>query len=407
MKILVYGINYYPECIGIGKYSSEMCEWLACKGHTVEVITAMPFYPDWKVMEDYKRKLWYTELINGVSVHRCPLYVPSKVTGFTRIIQELSFVLSSSIYWFKLIFTKFDIIISIAPPLQIGLPVLIYKQFHKVISIYHIQDFQMEAAKELGLIKNQFVLKTISKIERVILNSSDFVSSISEGMINKLVSKNVSKRKLFILRNWTDTKLIYPHTLDSNIRDVFKIDYSEKIILYSGSIGEKQGLDIIIDVAEALTNHNIVFLVIGEGSFKSKFRDIIDKRGLKNIKIFPLQPLELFNEILNMADIHLVIQKRAVADLLMPSKFSTILAVGGLAIVTAEKGTTLHDLIKANDMAIVIEPENPVLLLNAILSTLDTDLTDYKRNARNYALNNLDKEVILKNFNDFLCVMRT
>ena len=109
MRILVYGINYFPECVGIGKYSSEMCEWLASKGHIVHVITAMPYYPSWSVMKEYRGKLWHTEIIGSVNVHRCPLYVTKRVSGLSRIFQEVSFVLSSLVYWSKYLFSKFDV----------------------------------------------------------------------------------------------------------------------------------------------------------------------------------------------------------------------------------------------------------------------------------------------------------
>lgn len=53
MKILVYGINYSPELTGIGKYTGEMVEWMAQQGHDVRVITAPPYYPQWKVNGRY------------------------------------------------------------------------------------------------------------------------------------------------------------------------------------------------------------------------------------------------------------------------------------------------------------------------------------------------------------------
>ncbi len=406
MKILLYGINYFPEKIGIGKYSTEMCEWFTKKGHEVSVITAMPYYPNWKVFETYEKKYWHTELINGVTIHRCPLFVPVKVTGFTRIVHEISFALSSLLYWFKILFSKYEVIISIAPPLQIGLFVNIYKIFHKSICVYHIQDLQLEAAKELGLIKNKLILKVISRIEKLILDRSDVVSTISDGMLRKLLLKNVPEAKLFLLRNWTDTKLIYPDVSDPLIRELFNIEQSKKIILYSGNIGEKQGLDTIIEVAEELASLDIVFLVIGDGSYKAKFEQKIHSNSLRNIKLFPLQPVELFNKILNLADLHLILQKKAAADLVMPSKFSTILASGGVAIVTAEKETALYDLVKENEVAILIEPEDSMLLKEAIISALNSDLTKYKLNARNYALKHLDKEKIMVAFNDFLSAKR-
>ena len=53
MKILVYGINYSPELTGIGKYTGEMVAWMAQQGHDVRVITAPPYYPQWKVNGRY------------------------------------------------------------------------------------------------------------------------------------------------------------------------------------------------------------------------------------------------------------------------------------------------------------------------------------------------------------------
>ena len=50
MKILLYGLNYAPEPVGIGKYSSEWAIWLAGQGHNVRVITAPPYSAGWCLM---------------------------------------------------------------------------------------------------------------------------------------------------------------------------------------------------------------------------------------------------------------------------------------------------------------------------------------------------------------------
>ena len=49
MRILIHGINFSPELTGIGKYSGEMAEWLVAQGHEVRVVTAPPYYPEWRV----------------------------------------------------------------------------------------------------------------------------------------------------------------------------------------------------------------------------------------------------------------------------------------------------------------------------------------------------------------------
>ncbi|MGZ3240169.1 MAG: glycosyltransferase [Burkholderiaceae bacterium] len=65
MKILIYGINYIPELTGIGKYSGEMAEWLAAGGHEVRVVTAPPYYPDWRVASGYSAWRYRRETRNG------------------------------------------------------------------------------------------------------------------------------------------------------------------------------------------------------------------------------------------------------------------------------------------------------------------------------------------------------
>jgi colanic acid biosynthesis glycosyl transferase WcaI len=402
MKILLYGINYHPESIGIGKYSTEMCEWLAGQGHDVTVITAMPYYPAWKVMGGYKGRIWSSETINGVLVHRCPIYVPSPASGFKRILHEITFAVSSGVYWLRAAFSKYDVVISVAPPLQAGIPSLLYRKIHKSFAVYHIQDLQLEAARDLGLLKGKFLLSMISKLERMILNGSDLVTTISEGMVRKIELKNVPGHKTILLPNWTDTKLFQPAAVDVQVKERFQIEPHQKVVLYSGNIGEKQGLEILIDVAAQLTGKDIVFLILGEGAFKARLKAMIEARNILNIKMFPLQPAELLPRILNMADVHLVLQKRAASDLVMPSKLSSILAAGGLAIVTAEMDSTLYNLATSHNVAVVVEPENITALTAAIMSCLEDDMNAIKMNARSYAMKYLDKEAILTNFQDSL-----
>ena len=94
MKILVYGINYSPELTGIGKYTGEMVEWMASRGHDVRVITAPPYYPEWKVGERYSS--WrYRREEGAATVWRCPLYVPKQPSTLKRLIHLGSFALSS------------------------------------------------------------------------------------------------------------------------------------------------------------------------------------------------------------------------------------------------------------------------------------------------------------------------
>jgi len=403
LNILIYGINFYPELTGTGKYTGEMAEWLAARGHLVDVITALPYYPQWKIYESYKIKRWHKETINGVNVYRVPLYVPENVNGKTRILHEISFNLNSLVYWIPKFFRKYDVVIGICPPMQMGLWPYIYKTTRKKPFVFHIQDLQVDAAKNLGLIKNKKLLNLLEKIEKFFLRKATIVSTISEGMKRNIRGKGVKGDNIFLVPNWVDTDFIKPLPKEQSLKKEFGFKDDDKIILYSGNIGEKQGLEIVINVAEHIkSKRNIHFVFVGEGAAKSRLISMATEKELETIKFFPLQPYEKLPDLLAMADLHLVLQKRSASDLVMPSKLTGILSAGGVAIVTAEEGSTLYDVIENNKIGIVVKPENEEALLVSIQNNIDTDLKETKKNARSYAENFLNKDNILKKFEELL-----
>src|SRR5690606_35143898 len=114
MRILVFGIHYSPDLTGIGKYTGEMNAYLAARGHEVTMVTANPFYPQWKADPAYPRFFWKKEKIQGVNVYRCPLYIPENPTAGRKIIHEFTFLASIFPIWFLLLFKrKYDIVLGI------------------------------------------------------------------------------------------------------------------------------------------------------------------------------------------------------------------------------------------------------------------------------------------------------
>ncbi len=402
MRLLVYGINYFPELTGIGKFTGEMSEWFVKKGCKVTVITSNPYYPEWKVHKEYKN--WFSiNKLNGVEVLRCPIYVPKKISGFSRIIHEISFIISSSFYWIGLLFRKpFDVVICIAPPFHTSFFGKLYTKFRGGLLICHIQDLQVDAAKDLQILNNQILLRILVNLERFLLKKVDVISTISEGMITKIKNKNINK-DVWLFPNWVDTEYIKPLTKEDSLKEEFGISEESTIVLYSGNLGEKQGLNIIIEAARLLSsNENLKILICGDGPYKKKLEQAIKTYKLDNVILRNLQPYEKLSQLLNTADIHLILQKKAASDLVLPSKLSGIVSAGGFSIVTAEPETTLFELVEKFKFGITIEPENVTELVNAIEEAKTMDLSKFRINARNYAEKSLSKDVILKSFSEQL-----
>ena len=396
-RILVLGINCMPELTGIGKYTGEMITWLAENDYETTMITGVPYYPNWKVDKPYNSYWFKTEKMceGKLTLYRCPLYVPATPSGFKRLLQEGLFFFSASLLIFKMLFKeKQDYIFAIAPPFHLGILAMFYRFFRGGKVVYHIQDLQIEAAKDLEMLKFNWMFDLLFKIEKYILKKADVVSTISNGMINR-VGKKVEKQIMFF-PNWVDTENFYPLPDRNQLKEKWGYKPDDHIILYSGSMGAKQGLDVLVRIAERLKDtENVKFLMCGTGPYKEHLMNYAKERDLKNFDFLPLQDFDVFNEFLNMADAHLVLQRANATDLVMPSKLTSILSVGGLALVTANEGSTLHEVITAHNMGVVIDAEDEDSLLEAIIQITKNDYNPHRLNARKYAEEFLDKRNIL------------
>lgn len=402
MKILVYGINYLPELTGIGKYSGEMCEWLAAKAHQVDVITAMPYYPNWEVQSPYKGKAWHKEEINGVNVYRTPLYVPKKVKGITRILHDFSFMTSSTPFWSKAFFENYDLIFSVYPPLPIGVFPMMYKFLRRKPMLFHVKDLQVDAAKQLNIINNKALLGTLEIIEKFFLKNATLVTTLTKGMRKKIIQKGIDPDHVKLFPDWVDTSLMRPMPEEKlRLKEKYGYQADQKVVLYSGNIGEKQGLDGVIEVATKLKDQNrkdIQFMIVGEGAAKEKLVQTASEMRLDNVRFSTLVPISELPYLLNMADLHLVLQKKGATDLVMPSKLLGILPCGGVPLLAAERGSDVRNLIENHNIGITTEPEDNEALLSSILQFFEDPNLILGRNARDYAIHHLSQDAILEDF---------
>ncbi|MFA6087901.1 WcaI family glycosyltransferase [Mucilaginibacter sp.] len=406
-KILLISHNFSPEPIGIGKYNGEMLLWLANRGYDCTVITTFPYYPYWKVQAPYNN-LWYKKELMYVgegkpylTIYRCPSYIPKDPTGKQRAIQDFSYWLSKFLMIFKFIVSKrnYDLIITIAPPFHLAYLGLILRKLNGGKLLYHIQDMQIEAARDLKLFARKRILAGLFKVEYSILRGADYVSSISEGMIKKIKSK--VNREIVFFPNWVDTKDYFPIADRHLLKNKWGFNSDDIVLLYSGAVGVKQGLEGILVTAENLQHdhRHIKFVICSSGPYNELLMEQAKKKKLRNISFLPVQAKEVFNEFLNMADLHLVLQKANAGDLVMPSKLTTILAVGGASIITASKGTSLYDMVVEQNFGYIVEPGKHELLTKLIIDIkLDDNLERKRINARNYATKYLNVDTVMNDF---------
>lgn len=394
MKILIYSVNFAPEPVGIGKYSGEMAAWFVAQGHQVRVAAAPPYYPAWKLEQAYVWPPYRREQWQGVDVWRAPLWVPKVPGGLVRVVHLLSFAVSSLPVMLWQTGWRPNVVLVVAPAFVCAPTALFVARLNGAKAWLHIQDFEVDVAFQMGLLKSPLLQRMVLAAERGLLRSFDYVSSISGRMLDRLRQKGVKEHQVRFFPNWVDTSLIYPLTAPSNYRETLGIHLETKVVLFSGTMGGKQGLMVIPEVARKLAHRqDLVFVVCGDGVIKPQLETA--SIGLGNIKFLPLQPFEQLGQLLGLADIHLLPQSPEAADLVLPSKLSGMLASGRAIIATCLANTEIANVVA--QCGLVVAPEDGDALAKAIEQLLDDNEArlQFGKQARLYAEKNLAKDSVL------------
>lgn len=397
MRLLIYGINYAPELTGVGKYTGEMAEAIAAQGHEVRVVTAYPYYPAWKVEAGFSPWRYKHTFIKGVKVWRCPLWVPNRPSGLKRVLHLASFAASSlPLSLWQGLFWRPDVVFVVEPTFLCVLGGWLASGLGGAKAWLHIQDFEIDAGFELGLLPSSgFIRSLVKASERWLMKRFDCVSTISKRMMERLKTKGIHPAKSVYFPNWVDTKTIHPLQGTNQLREELDISPDTFVALYSGSIAEKQGLEILIAVANELAADypKILFVLCGQGSAKKRLVEL--SKQLPNVRFLDLQPAERLNALLNLANAHLLPQVSNAADLVMPSKLQGMCASGKPIIATAEHGTQVAQVVQK--CGVVVSPGDVTALAKGIvyLATNPEKCTQFSKAAREYAVTHWHQEKIL------------
>ena len=375
VRIAVYSHNYWPEPTGIPYYNTGMCRWLARRrGWTVTIRTGMPHYPWWRVPEAYANRDYRDgrgdDVDEGVAVERVRHFVPvPPPSGSARMRMDCSWLLAVGLRSLRTK-PKPDVIVLIAPPFLVGLLGLWLRLCWGVPVVYHVQDLQVDAAIELKMLPVP-LSRLLLAVERIILGRMDLVTTISPAMQRRLAAKTDFRKPVELFPNWVDDRAMTPWTSSNRFRAAWGASDAAVVAMYSGNIGRKQGLEVLIDAAARLPAF-VQVVIAGAGGERVELERLAAARAPGRIRFCDLVEAADLREFLAAGDIHCVIQRSAVAGAVMPSKLLNIMAVARPVVVTAAPGTDLALTVEAAAAGIVVPPEDAAALASAI-ATLATD----------------------------------
>jgi colanic acid biosynthesis glycosyl transferase WcaI len=381
MRIIVWGINYSPELTGIGPFNAGLCDYLAERGHQVEMVTTFSYYPRWKKAAADRGQLFRTDRIGGVPVHRCWHYVPARATTLRRIWHELSFVLAS---WVRVLFlARPEVYLVVSPPLLLGPFASIMARIKRRPYVFHVQDLQPDAAVGLGMVDPGAFTRLLYRLESWAYRDAALVSGISDAMIRAFARKGVPAAKRTLFPNWlrrAGRNADYlPPARDRDpasraFREKYEIPGEAFLASYSGNLGRKQGLETLVAAAARLSKSapgpaegRIVILLVGDGVMRQALEQQITSLDLaRSVRLMPLLADHEYQAMLAASDLCLVTQAPGTGQYFLPSKLLSVLSAGAAVLSVADRDSELAVAVGEGQFGVNVVPGDPVALAAAL-----------------------------------------
>lgn len=383
MRFLLLTQYYAPEIGAPQVRLAALVKELRTLGHDVEVVTAVPNYPDGKISAAYRGRFYVRETKDNVVLHRVWLYAATGA-GFKRMLNYGSFTLTS--LWGLYQARRPDYIFIESPPPFLSVPAFVMSRFWKSKIIFNVADLWPDSVRDLGMVRNELVLRVAEALEKWSYRTADRVNAVTEGILQVLVKdKAVARNKILFLPNGVDTELFRPRPPETDLAQELGAE-NKKVFLYAGTLGYAQGLDIVLEAAERLRYRNdILFVFVGGGSEKPRLQDIAQTKKMNNVKFINPSPLDFVARLYSLSTAGLAVLKNIpLFEGARPSKVFPALA-SGVPVLYSGSGEGAN-LIKQAQAGIVVPPENALALTEAVLRLADDSalVKELGKNGRTY-----------------------
>ena len=335
-------------------------------GHEVEVVTAMPNYPEGRIADAYRRKLYLTETDRGRTIRRVWLYA-AMGTGVRRLANYASFAAMSFPALVRA--KKPDVLVIESPPLTTAVSGIVAGLLRRVPTVLNIADLWPDSAVDLGILSPGRVVTLLQVLERWSYRKATCITAVTMGVREALIErKSVDPSRIAFLPNGVDTALFAPHAATrTSAAKPF-----EFVVIHPGTLALAHGLETAIEAMAviATVRNDIGLVFIGTGSDHPRIAALAEAKKLTNVQfVAPMSPEDLAPHVAR-ADLGLIcVRDLPVMRGARPAKTFPLLAAG-LPVVFSGEGEGA-DLVRESEAGVVTAPGDATALAEAIMRLAD------------------------------------
>tara|TARA_B100000945_G_scaffold309040_1_gene299459 strand:- start:332 stop:1552 length:1221 start_codon:yes stop_codon:yes gene_type:complete len=391
MKILFITDNFPPERNAPAKRTFEHTKEWVKSGHDVTVITGAPNFPIGKVFDGYKNRIYQKESMGKINIKRVWTYIAENKGFMLRILDYISFMVSSCICG---IFTKkHDMVIATSPQFFTAISGYLISVIKRSNYVLEIRDLWPESIVTVGAMKeSSLIIKILSKIALFLYVRAKIIVCVTDSFKQDLINKGIDSDKIIVIKNGFDfDNILTPTKTISQLEDQYNLNSDDFIVSFIGTIGMAHGLDVILEASKNI-DKKVKFLIVGDGAEKDILKQKAQNNSIDNvifISSISWQEIINLNQIISVNLVHLIDSPEF--RKVIPSKIFESMALKK-PIIMGVLGEA-NKIVQDAKCGIEMIPENPNSLNKAINNFLDNSqlLHDLSNNGYKYVFKNYNR----------------
>ncbi|CAB4680204.1 unannotated protein [freshwater metagenome] len=366
--IVILVPHFAPDTAPTGEVITRIVDEFIVAGRRIHIVTSLPWYRTHAIEEGWTGRLVRRERTAWGSIIRVhPFPGKSKSNLFRRAVGFAGFSAIAGVCTLFAggIHRRPAAIISMSPPLTLGLTGWLAARLRFTTAIFNIQDVFPDAAIETGAITNKRIISAARWLERVSYHRSDAVVVLSDDLRENVVAKVSSRHidKITVIPNFVDADRIVPMDRMTTYRRELNIG-DEIVVMYAGNVGYSQSLTMLLHAAKKMPN--ITFVINGDGAARAELET--QAAGLPNIRFAGYQPRDRVGEVLASGDIHVVPLRTGLGAVSVPSKTYSILAAARPVVAAIDPGTEVTRILEHSGAGVSVAPDNEDVFTAALQS---------------------------------------